>query len=154
MSISQITTLSKPQGDEEVPIDTFAYFRARAKRFAYELAIKEFQKSGVTKATLGRRLGKKPDRVSKMLAGPGNWTIETLADLIFATSGGVPTFGVAHPLDRPIRNFKQPQWLTDIAVQAQTAAPAAATIQTVNQAYKVSGTKQTNNEVKLDYAPV
>lgn len=90
MSISQTTTLSKPTGAEQVPFDTFSYFRARAKRFAYELAIKEFKKSGITKADLARRLGKGADRVSKMLAGPGNWTIDTLADLLFAIAGGNP----------------------------------------------------------------
>jgi hypothetical protein len=167
MNISQTTSLSKPVGDERVPVETYSYFRARAKRFAYELAIKEFEKSNISKATLARRLGKGADRVSKMLAGPGNWTIDTLADLFFATSGGMPTFGVVHPLDQPIRNFRQPQWLTEIAGQVQTAAPITVTMQPINQAaHKVttdfqlqtkkftSGTEQTNNEVKFDYAAV
>jgi hypothetical protein len=111
MPISQTTTLSKPSDDNRVPVETYAYFRARAKRFAYELAIREFKKSNITKATLARRLGKGADRVSKMLAGPGNWTIDTLADLLFATAGGFPTFGVTYPLDKPPRNFRQPDWL-------------------------------------------
>jgi hypothetical protein len=114
MPISQTSTLSKPVGDEQVPFDTFSYFRARAKRFAYEVAIKEFQKSGLSKAQLSRRLGKGSDRVSKMLAGPGNWTIDTLADLLFAISGGVPTFGIAYPLEKPVRNYRQPTWLGSV----------------------------------------
>jgi hypothetical protein len=111
MRISQTTSLSKPTGDDEVPFDTYSYFRARAKRFAYDIVIKEFKKSGISKATLARRLGKGADRVSKMLAGPGNWTIDTLAELLFAISGGVPTFAVSYPLERPIRNFRRPEWL-------------------------------------------
>lgn len=111
MPTFQTTTLSEPSGDNRVPVETYAYFRARAKRFAYELAIKEFKKSNITKATLARRLGKGADRVSKMLAGPGNWTIDTLVDLLFAATGGFPTFGVSYPLDKPPRNFRQPDWL-------------------------------------------
>jgi hypothetical protein len=111
MPTSQTTLLSKPSGDKTVPFHTYSYFRARAKRGAYEVAIREFQKSKLTKATLARRLGKGADRVSKMLAGPGNWTIDTLADLLFAISGGVPTFGVSYPLERPPRNYRQPDWL-------------------------------------------
>jgi hypothetical protein len=111
MRTSPTSILSKPTGDDLIPIDTLSYFRARAKRFAYELVIREFVKSGITKATLARRLGKGADRVSKMLAGPGNWTIDTLAELLFAISAGVPTYGVTYPLDRPPRNFRMPDWL-------------------------------------------
>lgn len=113
MSTSQTTALSKPKDSEKIPIETFAYLRARAKRLAYELVLKEFERSGLTKAELARRLSKGPDRVSRMLGGPGNWTLATVADLLFAISGGVPKFDVDYPLDKPQRNFRQPEWLND-----------------------------------------
>lgn len=105
MITSQTSTLSKPTPGERVPPETFAYLRARAKRHAYELVIKELRASGISRAELARRLGKDPSRVSKMLGGPGNWTIATESDLLFAISGAVPTFGIERPLDRPARNY-------------------------------------------------
>jgi hypothetical protein len=67
--------------------------------------MRELSRSGITRAELARRLGKGADRVSRMLGGPANWTIITLADLLFAIGGGVPAYGVDYPLDRPRRNL-------------------------------------------------
>lgn len=105
MSTSQTTRLSKPIEGERVAPETFGYLRARAKRKAYDLVMTEFAKSGISKAELARRLGKGADRVSRMLGGPGNWTIATMSDLMFAITGLVPAFGTDDPLGRPARNF-------------------------------------------------
>jgi hypothetical protein len=88
-----------------VPADARDYFRARAKRHAYDLVMRELKAAGISRAELARRLGKGADRVSKMLGGPANWTIITLSDLLFAINGGVPKYGVDYPLDKPARNF-------------------------------------------------
>lgn len=106
MSTSQNTSLSKPITGQRVPPETFAYFRARAKQHAYNLVMGEFLKSGLTRAELARRLGKGADQISRMLGGPGNWTIATASDLLFAIKGGAPTYGIEYPLDKPARNYK------------------------------------------------
>jgi hypothetical protein len=111
MTTSRTTTLSKPSGSAKVPLGTFAYFRARNKRRAYDLVIKEFKKSGLSQADLSRRLGKGTDRVCKLLGGPGNWTLDTVSDLLFAISGAEPKYMLDYPLDKPARNFTQPEWL-------------------------------------------
>lgn len=107
MTTSQTTILSKPKDREQISIEALAYMRARAKRHAYDLVMSEFKKSGISKAELARRLfgNKGADRVSRMLGGPGNWTLKTVSDLLFATSGAEPTFGISYPLEKPRRNF-------------------------------------------------
>ncbi len=105
MPTSRTTFLYKPIPGERVPTGTFVYMRARAKQHAYNLVIKEFIDSDISKAELARRLGKGADRVSKILAGPANWTIDTQSDLLFAIRGGVPKYSIDYPLDRPPRNF-------------------------------------------------
>jgi hypothetical protein len=106
MNTSQNTTsLSKPINDDPIPTGTLGYFRTRNKRRAYSLVMNEFEKSGVSQATLARRLRKKPEVVCRLLSGPGNWGLDTHSDLMFAIRGGVPTYGVDYPLDKPPRNF-------------------------------------------------
>jgi hypothetical protein len=112
MDTSRTTALSKPVAGKKVPLGTLAYFRARAKRGAYDLVIKEFKKSGITQAELARRLGKGTDRICKVLGGPGNWTLDTVSDLLFAISGAVPAYGTSYPLDKAARNNTAPEWLT------------------------------------------
>ena len=51
----------------------------------YEAVIKEFLESGVTKAELARRIGRKPEQITRWLGAPGNWTLDTVSDLLLAT---------------------------------------------------------------------
>lgn len=124
--------MHKPIPGEQVPADTRDYFRSRAKRHAYDLVMRELQKSGITRAELARRLGKGADRVSKMLGGPNNWTIITLADLLFAIGAGVPTYGVDYPLDKPTRNFGPRAQYEIRKGNAVTANSVPITIKTVS----------------------
>jgi hypothetical protein len=107
MSTSQTSILSKPAQGQQISPPALAYMRARAKRRAYDLVMTEFKRSGITKAELARRLfgNKGADRVSRMLGGPGNWTLKTLSDLLFAISGAEPTYGIAYPLEKRRRNY-------------------------------------------------
>jgi hypothetical protein len=104
--------LSDPIPGERVSPDTFHYWRARAKREAYDLVLTEFKKSGITKTELARRLGKNLPEVSRMLGGPANWTIATVSDLLFAICGGLPKWSMVLP-KRSRRNDTQPRWLTE-----------------------------------------
>jgi hypothetical protein len=97
--------LSKPHGDEPITAAALAYMQSRAKRLAYDVVMKEFMNSGITKATLARRLSKGAPEISRMLGGPANWTIRTVAELLFAISGAGPKFEIEYPLDKKPRNF-------------------------------------------------
>lgn len=106
MITSQKTfTLSKPSGDDPIPLNVLGFLRAHNKYNVYELVLNEFQRSGLTQAQLARRIRKNPDRVCKILGGPGNWTLDTIADLLFAISGGVAKYSMSYPLDEAARNI-------------------------------------------------
>lgn len=130
MTTSQTTFLSDLVPGERVSVDTFHYWRARAKREAYDLVLSEFKKSGITKTELAKRLGKTLPEVSRMLGGPANWTIATVSDLLFAIAGGVPTWGVAAP-HRRRRNDKRPTWLEQ---ESPILRASAAVSRTANSA--------------------
>jgi hypothetical protein len=103
--------LSKPAGDKPILTGTLAYFQARNRSRVYEAVIREFVRSGLTQATLARRMRKRPEQINRLLGAPGNWELDTVSDLLFAISGGEPVYGVRHPLDEPTRNYQKPDWL-------------------------------------------
>jgi hypothetical protein len=105
------TSLSKPHGAEKIPVGTLGYVRSRNKHNAYALVIEEFQRSGLSQADLARRLGKGTDVVCRWLGAPGNWTLDTLSDLMFAISGAMPVYGRNYPLEEPDRNYRRPDWV-------------------------------------------
>jgi hypothetical protein len=79
-------------------------------------------KSGISQADLARRLGKKPDRVCKMLAAPGNWTANTASDFLFAISGAEIKYGISYPLDEAPRNLTRPEWLDSPQIVSTNSA--------------------------------
>jgi len=117
MNTSLTALLSDPVGDDLVPISTFSYLRTRNKRRLYSLVMGEFKRSGISQATLARRLGKKPEIVCRLLAVPGNWKNDTVSDLLFAISGAEVSYSLNFPLSQPPRNDTIPEWLADDWVQ-------------------------------------
>lgn len=101
--------LSKPEGRKKIPSGALAYLRTRNRMRVFSLIWKEFQNSGLTQAELAARLGKGTDRVCKILGAPGNWTLDTANDVLFAINGGVLNYSVSYPLDAPKRNDVLPQ---------------------------------------------
>ncbi len=87
MNTSHTSILSKPEGTDKVPTSTLAYLRARLKHRIYSLIIAKFKKSGLSQADLARRLDKEPAQLCRLLSGPGNLTVETISDLLFAIDG-------------------------------------------------------------------
>ncbi len=105
--------LSKPSGQEPIPATTEAYIRTRNRMHAFTLVQKEFQKSGISQADLAARMRKGTDRVCRLLGAPGNWTLDTVADLLFAISGAEVNYGLSYPFNKPKRNLRQPAWLDE-----------------------------------------
>ena len=64
------------------------YFRARLKNRLHELVLTEFMKleneKDFTKADMARRIHKRPELVTRLLGAPGNWTLDTVSDLLLA----------------------------------------------------------------------
>jgi hypothetical protein len=85
---------------DKISIGTLGYIRARNRQRQYDLVIKEFKRSGITQADLGRRLGKSPEVISRLLARPTNWEADTFADLLFGISGAVAQYQAERPLQR------------------------------------------------------
>lgn len=121
MSTSRTTTgLSKPTGNEKISLGTLSYFRTRNKGRVYNLVMEEFLKSGISQTALGKRLDMDAGQLSRYLNSPGNWTIDTLSDFLFAIAGAEANYTSSYPLDLAQRNDTEPDWLTEVKTQNTT----------------------------------
>ena len=84
----------------------------------FTLVHKEFEKSGITKAVLAERLGKGAEQISHWLGTPGNWTLDTVSDLLFAIAGAEIDYGVSYPLERSLRDNQRENPRSDAEILA------------------------------------
>lgn len=88
MSMSQTTFLSDIMNGGPIPVGKLAYFQARLSNLLHEAVLSRFLKlekeRGLTRADLARRIGRKPEQVTRWFGSPGNWTLETVSDLLIA----------------------------------------------------------------------
>jgi hypothetical protein len=82
MSTSQPTPfLSEILERERIPEDGLTYFRSRLKNRMHSFVLAQFQRAererGFTKADLARKLDRDAALITRWLAAPGNWEIDT-----------------------------------------------------------------------------
>jgi hypothetical protein len=116
MTTSQTTSfLFEVAEGQPIPLHKLAYFRERQRNRAYDLIIGKFlelEKNGLlTRAELARRIGRAPEQVTRWIGTPGNWTLDTMSDLMLAM-GAELAFSELPLLGRADRNFSQPNWLS------------------------------------------
>ncbi|WP_342239605.1 hypothetical protein [Inquilinus sp. OTU3971] len=110
-------------GDIPIPSGKLAYFQARLKNKLYTHVLKKFlekeENDGLTKAKLARRIGKKPEVVNRLLGAPGNWTLETVSDLLIGIAAEELEPRSTPVAGRPDRNYALPFWATSAIEEDQ-----------------------------------
>ena len=99
-----------------IPPEKQAYFEDRLRNRLYDLVLREFRKqqqeAGLTQKDVAARLGKRPEQINRWLSGPGNWTLDTISNLLLAICKGELSIGVSVLSEQPARNRREPEWLT------------------------------------------
>lgn len=94
---------------------TRTYFSERAKNAWFDYIISKFisasNNDGLTKAELARRIGKRPEQITRLLGAPGNWTLDTIQELLMGISGEEMKPDSCEVLGRSPRNFDGPDWI-------------------------------------------
>ncbi len=99
MTISPQMSWKSASSLEDISLDpaTLGYFHGLAQSEAHAIVLSLFQSlSGdkkITRAFIARRLDKSPEQVTRWLSAPGNWTLDTLTNLLLAM-GHRPKFSV------------------------------------------------------------
>ncbi len=69
-----------------IPLGKIAFFRERFRNRLHQLVLQKFitleDTRGFSRADLARRIGRKPEQVTRWLGAPGNWTLDTVSDLL------------------------------------------------------------------------
>ena len=77
---------SELAGDDPLSDYALGYLNERVRNSFYDYVLRRFQqaeeKENLTKAKLARRLGLEPARVTRLLGSPGNWTLDTVSELL------------------------------------------------------------------------
>ena len=119
--------LSKPQGDGPIPPALLSYVGRKLKNDFFHLVLDAFQTSNMTQAELAKKVGMDKGQLHRQLGAPGNWTIDTVAKLLFAINGNVvlPT-SVDVEASAPA-NMTEPEWLRDGSPDPKSKVTTVAT---------------------------
>lgn len=73
--------------DEKIPTFWLGYFRDSLRASFHAQLLERYrllQREGLSKATIARKLGKRPEQLTRWLSAPGNLEVDTLSDLALA----------------------------------------------------------------------
>lgn len=130
MPMRPTSFLSEVLAGECIPAGRLAYFRTRLRNRLHDLVLREFRRQetrGLTRAEIARRIGRKPEQITRWLASPGNWTLDTVSDLMLAM-GAEPKVETWPLADRPARNFTGPEWLQETGTLTSSIRPVNRTV--------------------------
>jgi hypothetical protein len=112
-SLANTISFQKKNRDA-LDVGTRAFFRARLRNRLYNLVLTKFEErkasEGLTRAQLARRMGKKPEVVTRLLGAPGNWGLDTVSDLLLAIAGEELDGSSSDPEKRPPMNSRSADW--------------------------------------------
>jgi hypothetical protein len=88
------------------------YYRARLKNRVHQLVLEQFLKledGGLSRAELARRIYKRPEIITRLLGSPGNWTLDTLSDLMLAMGyePALSVYNLAHETPKAAEESEQ-----------------------------------------------
>jgi hypothetical protein len=111
MTTSQNPFLSEILNGQFIPASKRAYFQERLRNRIYSLLLEEFVHRNLTQKTLANRIGKGPEQINRWLSSPGNWTIDTISDLLLGISGSELALSISNIADQLPSNSYGPVWI-------------------------------------------
>jgi hypothetical protein len=84
------------------------FFRQRQQNRVFDTVIHALEEAGMRRKGIAAAMGVPPSQVTRLLSGPGNWTCDTISDLLFAIRAELD-FQVVHFCDRAKGNRFHPE---------------------------------------------
>jgi hypothetical protein len=95
--MSKLPPLHEILSGDPISDGTLEHFRNRFRERLYELVLSEYRKQaekGMTKSHIAHRINRRPEQITRWLGAPGNWTLETVSDLLLVISQAEPIVGL------------------------------------------------------------
>jgi hypothetical protein len=131
IAMPQTSFLSEILDGSPIPPEKRAYFQERLRGRLFDLIMSRFiearETSGLTQKALAHRIGNRPDRVNRLLSSPGNWTLDTLSDLLLGIASAELEIAISPLVDQPKRNSHRPEWLVTSKAAPKPAAQPTST---------------------------
>lgn len=109
MSSSRIISPKELEGNDTLSLGTREYFRARLRNRLYNFIVSKYlarEKAGtLNQRALAARIRRRPDVVNRLLAAPGNWTLDTVSDLLLGIGPEELEMSSRSVVNLPARNF-------------------------------------------------
>lgn len=103
---SQTTFSSESFRNQPISEGELAYIGGRERNRAYELLLRKFSESKISKAELAKRLGVSPVQITRWLGAPHNFTIEIYSRVLYAICGAERDAAVSHPFKILASNYR------------------------------------------------
>lgn len=121
------------------------YFQQRQRNRLYEAVIKVVEDAarleGVRRKDIADKIGVNSSQISRWLAGPSNWNIDSISDVLWAI-GGELNFDFVRFVDQAQQNRSHP--INDITYE-QSKATVVPSVPVANQVVALStGTSASN----------
>lgn len=88
-----------------------AYFQQRQRNRVFQEVLRHFANCAanehITKKHLAEKLGKDPSQITRWFAGPTNWTLDTISDLLLAMDAEMD-FTIVPFTERQVSNYFHP----------------------------------------------
>ena len=101
---------SEISGDEPLSDYALGYLNQRVRNSFYHYVLRRFhdaaERENLTKTKLAKRLGITPSRVTRLLASPSNWTLDTVSELLVGICREELKPHSDSYLGRPERNYQ------------------------------------------------
>ena len=114
---------SEIAGDEPLSDYALGYLNERVRNSFYDYVLRRFhaaaERDGLTKARLAKRLGIAPARVTRLLGAPGNWTLDTVSELLVGICREELRPQSESYLERAPRNFQSNDMLLSLTTIQQ-----------------------------------
>lgn len=124
MPTSQTSILSEIEKGKPISLRTRAYYRRRLQNKIHRLVRQAFKQqeteTGLTQKTLAARIDSDKAQVNRWLGIPGNWTLNTISDLLLGMAVDLDDPSVTRITDL-IEDRKQKQ---EAAERKRDSAPA------------------------------
>ncbi len=136
MTMFQVPSTENTSANEQLRQFDISYFQQRQRNRVFEQVIRHFAEKAraehISKKHLAQKLGKDPSQITRWLAAPTNWTLDTISDLLLAMDAEM-NFQIAPFSEQTVSNYFHPIMGNDLPIQnpgVHFATPASLTMGT------------------------